>query len=124
MLVLLWKAKKKKGHYLPFQFKILHSSVRNGGKCSLYPSLKWINPAHLTSQHSVLRNPTEQKPRPSCAGEATAVPSHNHVYIFHLLFAHDPADDGCNTIADHLSPGLSLEDLRLLLQSKQIGYPT
>lgn len=100
---------------MPFQFNILHSSVRNGGKCSLYHSLKWINPEHLTSQHSVLQNPTEQKPRSSWAGEAAAVLSHNHVYIFHLLFAHDPADDGCNTIASHLSPGLSLEDLCLLL---------
>lgn len=28
----------------------------------------------------------------------------NYVYIIHLIFAHGPADDGCNTIAGHLSP--------------------
>lgn len=34
----------------------------------------------------------------------------NYIYIIHLIFAHGPADDGCNTIAGHLAPCLSLAD--------------
>lgn len=35
----------------------------------------------------------------------------NYIYIIHLIFAHGPADDDCNTIASHLFLCLSLADL-------------
>lgn len=44
----------------------------------------------------------------------------NYIYIIHLIFAHGPADDGCNTIAGHLFLCLSFADSGLLLTSKQI----
>lgn len=50
---------------------------------------------------------------------ATVLSHQLHIY-YSLNICSGPADDGCNTIASHLSPGPSLADSRLLLRSRQI----
>lgn len=75
----------------------------------------------MSARHS-LKHKRAQVPIPPALAMLRLCFHTNHMHIFHLIFAHDLADDACNTIASHLSPCLSLEDLCSLLQSKQIRF--